>query len=308
MGNLKWDLNMVGDLTDKTILITGASAGMGYEAARFLSGKGAEVIMACRNRKKAELALDRIKKENPSARVQVMKLELSDLDSVRHFADEFRAKIGKLDILINNAGLESKNYKESKQGYELTFAVNYLAHFLLTGLLLDLIANSADGRIVMYSSNGHAAGDGNFLIGKDRKYHSLKVYGNSKLACLMFAYKLNDELKKQNIPVKVYGVHPGWITTELERDHNVGRAYKWFVRQIGMPANLGIRSAVYAACDREAKSGDYIVPDGFMTFRGYPKVGKSSKLSHDKELQDNLWNMSEKMSGLSLEAIMGGMR
>lgn len=301
---MKWDLDNVKDLTNKIILITGCTSGMGYEACKFLSSKGATVIMACRNYERGNIAKEKILKEVSNAKLGVMAVDVSDLDSVRNFAKEVKNKYDKLDILINNAGVEKARFEKSKQGYEMTFATNYLGHFLLTALLLELLNKPLDARIIMYSSNGHLAGNGNFLITENDKYKSLKVYGNSKLACLMYAYKLDSEFKKRNINIKVVGVHSGWIITNLAREHNTTKMYDSFVKMIGMPANLGIRNAIYGATSNDIKGGEYIVPDGFMTFRGYPKIYKSSKLSYNTKFQDDLWKLSEKLTDINMEEIL----
>lgn len=299
----KWDLNNVNDLTDKIILITGCTSGMGFEATKFLSNKGAKIIMACRTKVGGEKAKQEILKINKDSELDVFEVDISNLDSVRDFVKEVKKKYKKLDILINNAGVEKAHFEKSKQGYEMTFATNYLGHFLLTGLLLDLLNKSLDARIVIYSSNGHLAGNGNFLINENDKYQSLKVYGNSKLACLMYAYKLDSELKKRNINIKVVGVHPGWVTTNLSKDHNTPKIYDSFVKKIGMPASLGIRNAIYGSTSSDIKGGEYIVPDGFMTFRGCPKIYKSSKLSYNIELQNKLWELSENLTNINMEEI-----
>ena len=154
----KWTANDIPDQTGRVAIVTGANSGIGYETALALAGKGATVIMACRNLDKANAAADQIRRTNPAGQVVVLQLDLGDLDSVRKFATEFQASYDRLDLLINNAGIMAPPYGKTAQGFESQFGVNHLGHFALTGLLLDLILATPGSRIVTVSSVMHRAG------------------------------------------------------------------------------------------------------------------------------------------------------
>lgn len=161
----------------RIIIVTGANSGLGYENTLSLAKKGAKVIMACRNLKKASAARENIESEVPGADLEVMEIDLSKLSSVRNFAKAYQSKYDRLDVLINNAGVMMPPYSKTEDGFELQFAANYLGHFLLTGLLLDTIVNTPDSRIVSLSSIAHKSGKINFEdLQSEEKYNASEAY------------------------------------------------------------------------------------------------------------------------------------
>ena len=158
MSKHDWNAEQLGDQTGRVAIVTGSNSGIGFETARVLAEKGADVVMACRNLAKANPKAEEIRNANPGANIEVMELDLSDLSSVSTFADAFRAKHSRLDLLINNAGIMMPPYGKTAQGFETQFGVNHLGHFALTGALLDLVTSTPGSRIVTVSSVAHYFG------------------------------------------------------------------------------------------------------------------------------------------------------
>ena len=217
MKQKKWDSENISDQKGKVVIITGASSGLGFEAAKVLATKNATVIVAVRSEEKGNNALETIKEETPNADIQVMLVDLSDLESVKKFADNFKKKFDKLDLLINNAGVMNPPYTKTKDGFELQFGTNHLGHFALTGHLIELIKKTPNSRIVNVASNAHKIGKLNFddLNWESRKYKPMRSYGDSKIANLYFTSELSKRLADKNILVTA--AHPGRTATDLQR-------------------------------------------------------------------------------------------
>jgi NAD(P)-dependent dehydrogenase (short-subunit alcohol dehydrogenase family) len=285
----------------RIIIVTGANTGLGYEDSLILAKKGAKVIMACRNLEKANAAKDSIIKEVANADLEVMEIDLSSMSSVRNFAKTFQSKYDQLDILINNAGVMMPPYSKTEDGFELQFAANYLGHFLLTGLLLEIILKTPNSRIVSLSSIAHKSGKINFDdLQSEEKYSASVAYSQSKLACLMFAFELQRRLDKtgHNQTIST-AAHPGIATTELSR-HMPKLVYivlKYTLAPfITHKPKEGAKPTVLAAIG-EAKGGDYFGPTGFKEFKGDPGKAKSTELSNDEAIAKQLWEKSEELVG-----------
>lgn len=284
----------------RIVIVTGANTGLGYETTLSLAKKGAKVVMACRNLKKASAAKDKIKQQVPSADLELMEIDLSSLDSVRNFAANYTSKFDRLDLLINNAGVMTPPYTKTEDGFELQFGANYLGHFLLTGLLLDTLVQTANSRIVTLSSIVHKNGKINFDdLQSEKKYAPSAAYAQSKLACLMFTYELQRRLEKSGHQTISVGAHPGIATTELSR--NLPRVLFYLLRYTIAPLLThspakGAEPTILAAIG-EAKGGDYFGPTGYKEFKG--KAGKvtSTDLSKDEKVANRLWEVSEKLVG-----------
>jgi len=281
----------------RIIIVTGANSGLGYENSLVLAKKGAKVIMACRNLKKANKAKDSIQKEVPNADLEVMEIDLSSLSSVRDFAIAYQSKYERLDVLNNNAGVMMPPYSKTEDGFELQFAANYLGHFLLTGLLLDTIIKTPNSRIVSLSSIAHKGAEINFKdLQSETKYSASKAYGQSKLACLMFAYELQRKLDKAGHQQSIStAAHPGIATTELAR-HMPKLVYTvlryTLAPFISHKPEEGAKPTILAAIG-DAKGGDYFGPTGFNEFKGNPGKVESTELSKDEAIAKKLWQVSE---------------
>ncbi|GAB5539249.1 MAG: SDR family NAD(P)-dependent oxidoreductase [Salibacteraceae bacterium] len=283
----------------RIIIVTGANTGLGFETALFLAAKKAAVILACRNIRKAEDAKIKIEQRVSNAKVDTIQIDLSSLKSVRNFANEFKAKYDRLDILINNAGVMMPPYSKTEDGFELQLGANYLGHFLLTGLLLDLMIKTPASRIVSLSSLAHRNGSINFEdLQSENGYSASEAYGQSKLACLMFAFELQRRLELAGHTQTIStAAHPGIANTELVR-HMPKVIYtllKYTVAPfITHEANEGAKPTILAAIGN-AKGGDYFGPTGFREMKGSPGKAEATILSKDKEIAKRLWEESEKL-------------
>ena len=296
--NRKWTAENIPDQADKITVVTGSSSGIGYEAAKVLSNKNAKVIMAVRNMEKGEKAKQKILAQNSSADIEVMKLDLSDLSSVKNFVDEFKSKYNKLDLLINNAGVMIPPYTKTKDGFELQFGTNHLGHFALTLQLLDVIEKTPNARIVNVSSGAHKYGKINFndLNWEERGYKAWKAYGDSKIANLYFTKELAKKVAHKNI--QVTAAHPGWTATELQRHSGM---IEFLNNIFAMPQEQGALPTLRAAVDNDAKSGDYFGPNGWQEWRGYPVKVEPNDLAKDEKIAKKLWNVSEELTKVKFD-------
>lgn len=292
--NRRWDEKDVPDLTGRTVIITGANSGIGFEAARVMAGRGAEVVMACRNVERSSEAYEKVKEISPKKRVKFMLLDLANLSSVREFAGEVREKYPRIDILVNNAGVMVPPYGRTKDGFELQIGTNHLGHFLLTGLLMDNIIATPGSRVVTVTSIAHFRGEINFNdIHFEHNYRRMGAYRQSKLANLLFAYELDRKLKEKNKETISVAVHPGVSSTKLFK------MPRWLDRlkdAVLMSAAKGSLPSLMGATEPSLSGGEYIGPDGFRQMRGYPTVLNSSSRSHDLQLAARLWELSEELT------------
>lgn len=296
MSKHNWGAEQVPDQTGRVVIVTGSNSGIGFETARVLAGKGATVIMACRNLDKANPKAEEIRAAHPGCDVEVMRLDLSNLDSVRQFADEFRAKHSRLDLLINNAGIMVPPYGTTAQGFETQFGVNHLGHFALTGLLLDLIVNTPGARIVTVSSVAHYMGKIDFSdLNWERGYKARAAYGQSKLANLLFTYELQRRLAAAGKDTLAVAAHPGWTSTNLQ-EH--APSVKFMNRFFGQEPLMGALPTLYAATESDVKGGEYYGPSGLLEMNGPPKRVKSNKRSRDENVAERLWNVSQDLTGV----------
>lgn len=203
-------------LDGKVSIITGSNTGIGYETALDFARRGARVIMACRDTKKAEKAAKAIIDETNNKQIEVEYLDLADLDSVRSFGKLMLSKLDRLDLLVNNAGIMACPLWRTKQSFEMQFGVNHLGHFLLTNILLDLLKKSGPSRIINVSSLAHIGGGINWDdINSEKSYNTVKAYSQSKTANILFTVELARRL--QGTQVTSFSLHPGSVRTELLR-------------------------------------------------------------------------------------------
>ena len=297
MAKSNWNTNNIADQNNRVVIITGATSGLGKEATKILAGKNATVIMAVRNTEKGESVAAEFKKILPDAKIDVRKLDLGSLDSVRSFSEGMNTYYERLDILINNAGVMACPFSKTKDDFEIQMGTNHLGHFALTGLLMPLLKKTKASRIVATSSIAHRQGDIDFedINWGKRKYATGKAYGDSKLANLYFAYELARKLKNDPNAPMVTAAHPGWTSTDLQRHSLMFRILNPIFSQ--NVAN-GVLTTLRAALDEQAEPGDYFGPSGFMEAKGSPIVVKSNEMSHNETNAKRLWELSEKMTGV----------
>jgi NAD(P)-dependent dehydrogenase (short-subunit alcohol dehydrogenase family) len=297
MGRQKWTADNIGDQTGRVAIVTGANTGIGLETARELAKKGATTIIASRNATKANSAANDIKKDNPPGDVLVMLLDLADLGSVSAFADQFRSRFDRLDLLINNAGVMMPPESKTTDGFELQFGTNHLGHFALTARLLDLLLATDGSRIVNVSSSAHRYGEIvlDDLNWEKRPYKEMAAYGQSKLANLLFTLELQKRLKKADAGTLAVSCHPGWTSTDLQRHSGLFGFHNPF---FGMKPWQGALPTLYAAVSDAIVPGGFYGPDGIMQIRGYPKLVEPKEPARDTAMAEKLWAESARLTGV----------
>jgi len=302
----KWTTAKIPDQSGRTAIVTGANTGLGLETAKALAAKGAHVVLAVRNLTKGEAAAEWIIRSVRDADLELQRLDLGSLASVREAADEIRTKHETIDLLINNAGVMTPPRETTSDGFELQFGTNHLGHFALTGLLLDRLLPAVGSRIVTVSSIGHRFAPGIRFedLQWERRYNRLQAYGQSKLANLLFTYELQRRLIGQH--TTALAAHPGGSDTELAR-HLPGVVQRAvpLVRPLFQEAAMGALPTLRAATDPGALGGQYYGPDGLGQQKGHPKLVTSNERSYDIELQRRLWTVSEELTGVTFPVLQG---
>ena len=294
--NPKWTVKNMPDQSGKIAIVTGANSGIGYEAARALASKGAQVVMACRNLSKGESAAAKIKNDYPESDLHLIKLDLSSQDSVKQFAENIKENYSRLDFLINNAGVMATPFGKTADGYEMQLGTNHLGHFALTALLFDLLKTTSGSRVVTVSSYVHYMGKINFDdLNSEKSYQKWLAYGQSKLANVLFGYELQRRsVQASGNPISIV-VHPGYAATNLQHTTTLFRLLNPFMAQ---SQEMGALPTLYAATSPDIRGGEFIGPDGFLGQGGYPHVAKSSGRSQDEDVARKLWQVSEQMTGI----------
>ena len=310
-----WDTAQVGDQTGRTAVVTGCNTGIGFEIARALLAHGATVVMACRDAEKMAAAQARLRAANPQARIEAVRLDLSDLASVRAAAETIRGRHDRLDLLINNAGAAWPPRSMTPEGVELQLAVNHIGHFALTGLLLDRMLQVPDSRVISTSSLAHRTGRINIedISYEKRRYLGYTAYSQSKLANLVFMYELQRRLTHVGAQTRSMAAHPGGSKTELVRAKSHGRFAEirtHLIRPMLMfqSAEKGALPSLRAALDHTARGGDYYGPGGFLELTGPPMPAHASRSSRDPGLGRDLWRYSEKVSSISYLSAPDGLK
>ncbi len=302
MENRKWTKENIPDLTGKVIVVTGGNSGLGYEAVKAFATKGAEVILTSRSVENGEYAKKQMGKVK--GKIVVMQLDLSDFESIRKFADTFKKKYKRLDVLLNNAGIMMTPYFTTKDGLEAQNGINHFGHFALTGQLFDVIRNTPNSRIVNVSSNAHKQGEMDFenpLYENGKGYSSMKSYGRSKLSNLLFTYELQRRIAKAGINTIPVAAHPGVSNTNLARyleKKFLVRILKPLLYSLFQSAEMGALPEIRASVDENVKAGEFYGPDGFREMKGYPVKVESNEASHSVADAKKLWKLSEKITGI----------
>jgi NAD(P)-dependent dehydrogenase (short-subunit alcohol dehydrogenase family) len=295
-----WTVADMPDQSDRIAVITGGNSGLGFQTAVALAAKGAHVVLAVRNIEKGNEAVARIRQRYPDASLELQRLDLGSLESVRTAAELLRNRHKTIDLLINNAGVMYPPRSVTEDGFELQFGTNHLGHFALTGLLLNGLLRVPGSRVVTVSSIGHRVRAAIHFddLQWERSYGRMAAYGQSKLANLMFTYELQRRLSGQ--ATVAVAAHPGGAKTELTRNTPL-----WIHALIGpielasQNAAMGALPTLRAATDPHVQGGQYLGPSGLGELRGYPKVVTSSRLSHDVDVQQRLWSVSEELTGVT---------
>lgn len=299
----------------RTVIVTGATSGIGRQAARALAEKGARVIIAARNIEKADRVARDIRAgmandgtnnaadistsaDNMAGELLIEKLDLASLSSIRDFAEKIASEHSRLDMLINNAGVMFCPLSRTQDGFEQQIGVNHLGHFALTGLLLPMLKQTTGSRVISVASLAHKGGkiDLDDLNWENRDYSSVQAYCDSKLANLLFMNELNRRLKGQSADPIAVAAHPGWTSTELQRHSTMTKVGNFL---FGQKASVGALPTLRAATGPTANMGAYFGPRGLLEMRGLPvKVSMEDK-AKDEEQAGRLWTLSEQLTGIT---------
>lgn len=267
-------------MSEKIILITGSTDGIGFQTAVELVKSNFHVIIHGRNQDKAELAMERIVKITKRKNLSTTNADLRSFNQIENMVKDIKSRFDKLDVLINNAGVYEPKRSTTEKGLETTLAVNYIAPFLITNLLMDTLRKSESGRIINVASRVHSNHFDFENLQFERGYTGVKAYANSKTALILFTYFLANKLKSTNITVNC--LHPGVINTKL---------LKSAFGSYGAPVIEGANTLIFAATspELESVSGKYLVNNHSIS---------SKDITYNKELQKMLWNKTEELIGI----------
>ncbi len=270
----------------KVCMVTGAASGIGAATAQALAQQGATVLLVDRDAQQGAATVDQIKQQTGNAAVDLLVADLSSQQAIRQLARDFTSGYARLDVLVNNAGAIFDERRESADGIEMTFALNYLGYFLLTNLLLDTLKASAPARIINVSSRSHARARINFDDLESRTdYRGLSAYAHSKLAIVLFTYELARRLEGTGVTANA--LNPGIVATSFGRN---SRGALGFIMRLFRPLFLspeqGAQTGVYLATSPEVEgvTGKY-----FVQCKAVP----SSPASYDAAVAERLWQVSE---------------
>jgi NAD(P)-dependent dehydrogenase (short-subunit alcohol dehydrogenase family) len=292
-GNSQPGADIAQDMQDRVVLITGATSGIGLVTAEALARRGATVVMVARDAQRAEDHVQRIRATANNPRVTFLLADLSSLASVRAVAADFRARYPALHVLVNNAGAMFARRADTIDGYEMTFALDHLAPFLLTNLLLDELKASAPARVVTVSSGAHQGAHIDFddLMYTRRRYSFMGAYGQAKLANVMFTYELARRLDGSGVTANA--LHPGFVATGFAKNNGpLYRVGMSVIRPFALTPERGAETSIYLASSPDAAgiSGKYFAKC---------KPVASSVESYDQAAQRRLWEISEQLSHLT---------
>ena len=298
----RWSAKNLPSLEGKRFLITGATSGIGKEAARELARAGAMVTIAARSLEKA----DAVRKEISTERIDLLELDLADLESVRKAARNLEHEF---DVLILNAGIMAIPFRKSKDDFEMQMATNHLGHFAFAGLIRERVKS----RIVTISSQAHRMGTfgagtvesiRDICLGRN-KYSPWGAYGASKLANLLFTFELERLANARDWKISAIAAHPGYSDTNLQSVAPKMKGNIWEERStalmngvIAQSASQGALPTLCAATFPNLYGASFIGPDGLFEMRGYPKAVRARSIAYDQELANNLWKVSEELTGV----------
>jgi NAD(P)-dependent dehydrogenase (short-subunit alcohol dehydrogenase family) len=280
-----------GALSGRTVVLTGATSGIGRATAQGLADEGAKLILVGRTPERCEETLSEIRRRSGRDDAVMLRADLSSLKEVRRLADEVLARADRLHVLVNNAGVTLLQRQVTADGLEATFATNHLAYFLLTGLLLPRLSESAPARIVNVASDAHRFGRLELDdLQNERRYRAMRVYGQSKSANILFTRELARRIAGSGVTANA--LHPGGIRSNLGRSD--GRALEVVRKLVGLflkSPEEGARTSLYLACSPEVEG---------VSGRYYAKCRERTPAPHarDPELARRLWERSEELTGL----------
>ena len=307
-----WNPRMMPDQTGRVAVITGASSGIGAEAAEALAGKGAQLVLAVRDPARGDATRRGIIARHPAADVIISLVDLADLASIRDCAARLAGSLPRIDILLNNAGLGLQPVRATTvDGFERQFGTNHLGHFAFTGLLIPTLLRAPAPRVVTIASIAHRRGRINFAnLQSERPYNAGAAYSQSKLANLLFAFELDRRARAAGSRLMSLAAHPGISATGFIKATGMpgykvalgDLAFRWF----GQAASEGAKPGLYAAAMPDVDGGQYWGPDGILELRGSPALAKAEPQALDRALAQRLWSTSEDLTGVEYPDLLCG--
>ncbi len=300
-----WTDKTIPDQSGRIAVITGASSGIGEDAAKALAKHGAEVVLAVRDQARGEAAKAAVLAGAPGAKVSVSLIDMASLASIRAFAERLTDQVPHIDILLNNAGLGLQATRAvTVDGFERQFGTNHLGHFALTGLVMPALLRAPAPRVVAIASIAHRRGGIDFAdLQGEAHYSGRKAYGQSKLANLMFAYELDRRARLEGSRLISVAAHPGVATTGFVAATGMPGPMvalgNLAIRLLGQDSAHGALPGLYAATMPDVQGGQYWGPDGFMEVRGAPALAKPSPHALDRAVWLRLWEVSEQLTGVT---------
>ncbi|GAA0736847.1 SDR family NAD(P)-dependent oxidoreductase [Dactylosporangium roseum] len=300
-----WTAADIPNLAGRTVIVTGATGGIGWHTALELARRGARTVVAGRDPDKAEAAAASIRaRTGPRTTVQAAPLDLADLASVRRFTARFLADHDGLDVLVNNAGVMAIPRELTADGFERQLGTNHLGHFALTGLLLSALLARPGARVVTVSSSLYASGRVDFddLMG-ERNYGQLRAYNQSKLANVLFAFELQRRADAVGAALASVVVHPGVARTNLA--HTGGPVRAVLLRLMRLTAQTpaeAARSSLFAATTPDIHGGEFIAPGGPGQRSGHPTRIVPDERARDTATASRLWTVSQELTGVRFTA------
>ena len=291
-----WSIDLIPDLSGKIAVVTGANTGLGFKSALELARKNALVIIACRSEEKGKEASLEIKKQVSNAKLDVIALDLTNIESIRSFAKTFHERYKKLDILMNNAGVVNlEKLQRLENGHEMHMATNHLGHFALTALLSKALVNTPHARVVTLTSGAYKVGVINYddIKWQKREYSRVKAYGDSKLANLLFTYELQKYFDKKNFTAQALSAHPGLTATPRQQKIGIGGKLS---KYLATPVEKGVAPQLMAATYKHTKANNFYGPR-FLIW-GSPALQKIKEGVIIQKEAKSLWEYSLKEMGV----------
>lgn len=301
-----WTKKNIGDQTGKTVIVTGANTGIGYETALALFEAGAHVVLACRSERNAQDAEARLREQGGKGSLEIAILNLANLEAIGDFARKFIQKHHKLDILINNAGVMTPPASKTDEGFELQFGVNFLGHYALTGHLYPLLNVTPGSRVVTVSSMAYLHGKIDFdNLHSEHSYDAFREYCQSKLANILFAVELQRRIEKAGDQLISIAAQPGANKTDLSR-FMTQEEYNAAIDRIGalMEPWQGALPSLYAAVADGVAGGDFYSPDEPGGYRGYPAKAAIQPHGLDEAVAARLWEWAGEVTKVVFPATM----
>ena len=296
----KWSLSDIGDLSGKTAIITGGNTGLGLKTAFELALRGADVLIGSRSPKNGQTAVTTIKSEIPDAKVSYGQLDLTDHSSIDVFARDFLDRHDRLDILLHNSGLVMHPvYELAPTGRELQMQINHLGHFSLACRLMPLLTKTQGARLVQSTTLPYEKGqiDLDDFDWVKREYNSTQAYFDSRLAQLLFAYKLNEEFERAGNGAMAVSMQPGLVTTEGLKKSDI--AGGWLMRALAQSLETGCRTHLRVCTDPAIDTDHFWEPK--YKFMGEPTPKKLKALARDAQMASRLVALSESLTGTALK-------